>query len=184
MTVDEQLAGMGIKSSDIDMVLLSHLDCDHANGLKLMADAKQILVSADELKFAQKKTFANKIRYNSEWWRGTKIKSFDWNNTEGPVGKSYDVFADKSFQMICIPGHSAGLCALKIMNEVGDFVLLFSDGGYAKKSWEKLITSGIAVDKRAQEKSLEWIRLQSLDVHCIESLANHDPDVKPHTIEL
>lgn len=86
--IDEQLAALGIKPSGLDMVLLSHLDCDHANGLKLVSDAKQILVS------------------------------------------------------------------------------------------------GIADDKAAQLRSLEWIRAQSMDANCIESIANHDPDVKPHTIEL
>lgn len=86
--IDEQLAALGIKPSELDMVLLSHLDCDHANGLKLVSDAKQILVS------------------------------------------------------------------------------------------------GIADDKAAQLRSLEWIRAQSMDANCIESIANHDPDVKPHTIEL
>ncbi len=49
---------------------------------------------------------------------------------------------------------------------------------------EELITSGIADDKAAQKKSLEWIRAQSLDANCVESLANHDPDVRMHTIEL
>lgn len=86
--IDEQLAALGINPSELDMVLLSHLDCDHANGLKLVSDAKQILVS------------------------------------------------------------------------------------------------GIADDKAAQLRSLEWIRAQSMDANCIESIANHDPDVKPHTIEL
>ena len=49
---------------------------------------------------------------------------------------------------------------------------------------EELITSGIADDKAAQKKSLEWIRAQSLDANCVKSLANHDPDVHMHTIEL
>jgi len=40
------------------------------------------------------------------------------------------------------------------------------------------------INKQAQIKSLEWIREQSLDPHCVESLANHDPDVVPHIIEL
>ena len=31
--VDEQLATMGIKPGDLDYVLLTHLDCDHANGI-------------------------------------------------------------------------------------------------------------------------------------------------------
>ena len=31
--------------SDIDYVLISHLDCDHANGLRQVKEAKNILVS-------------------------------------------------------------------------------------------------------------------------------------------
>lgn len=182
--INEQLADLGIQPEELDMVLLSHLDCDHANGLKLVAGAKKILVSKAELEFAKKKNPVNIIRYNSDWWNGTRIEGFDWDGKEGPVAKSYDVFEDGSFQMINIPGHSDGLCALKVTNSEGKYVLLFSDGGYAKKSWQELITSGIAADKQAQKKSLQWIREQSLDKNCIESLANHDPDIRPHIISL
>ena len=45
LAIDEQLAALGIHPADLDLVLLSHLDCDHTNGLNLVADAKQILVS-------------------------------------------------------------------------------------------------------------------------------------------
>ncbi|CCI81866.1 MBL fold metallo-hydrolase [Lactobacillus hominis] len=34
ITASEQLAKLGIKPSDIDYVIISHLDCDHANGLR------------------------------------------------------------------------------------------------------------------------------------------------------
>ena len=49
---------------------------------------------------------------------------------------------------------------------------------------EEMITSGIASDKEAQKNSLAWIREQSLDENCIESLANHDPNITPHIIQL
>ena len=182
--IDEQLAALGIRPADLDLVLLSHLDCDHANGLKLVADAKQIMVSRDELALAENGTPINRIRYNAAWWSGTKMQTFNWNGTEGPAEKSYDVFGDGSLVMISIPGHSKGLCALKITRADGKFALLFSDGGYARKSWEQLITSGIADDKAAQKRSLQWIRAQSLDERCVASLANHDADVQPHIIEL
>lgn len=182
--INEQLSALGIRPADLDLVLLSHLDCDHANGLKLVADAKKILVSKAELLFAENKMPVNRIRYHSNWWRGAKLQTFDWNGAEGPAGKSYDVFGDGSLVMVNIPGHSKGLCALKITQSDGRYVLLYADGGYAGRSWEQLITSGIAEDKRAQRKSLEWIRVQSLDASCVESLANHDPDVQPHIIEL
>lgn len=181
--IDEQLLTMGIKPADIDAVLLTHLDCDHANGVRQVKDAKKFLVAADELRFAAR-GFQNKIRYNPAWWDCIELTAIEWNDAEGPAGKSYDLLGDGSIQLVNIPGHSDGLFAVKIRNEEGKFVLLFSDGGYARKSWEEQITSGIAADKNAQKKSLAWIREQSLSPDCVESIANHDPDIKPHTVEL
>lgn len=181
--IDEQLAKMGIMPADIDYVLLSHLDCDHANGLRQVSQAKHILVSRDEMEGSRKGLIA-RIRFNRRWWKGVNLDLFDWNGTEGPVGKSFDLFGDGSIVLVNIPGHSAGLCAVKVKNADGRFVLLFSDGGYARKSWEQMITSGVCQDKKLQRQSLLWIREQSLLPECIESLANHDPDVEPHTIEL
>lgn len=180
--IDEQLADMGIRTSDIDAVLLTHLDCDHANGIAQVADAKRFVVAADEVRFATKIT--NRVRYNKDWWSMVELDEFEWNGTLGPFGKSYDLLGDGSIQLINIPGHADGLFAVKVINEEGKFVLLFSDGGYARKSWEEQITSGIAADKTKQKQSLAWIREQSLDPLCVESLANHDPDIEPHVIEL
>jgi len=180
--IDEQLLKMGIRDSDIDAVLLTHLDCDHANGLPQVKGAKKFLVAADEVKFATKLT--NRVRYYRKWWKDVELTQFDWNDSQGPVGKSYDLLGDGSIELINIPGHADGLFAVKVKNDEGKFVLLFSDGGYARKSWEQMITSGIAADKALQKQSLQWIRELSLDPDCVESLANHDPDIKPHVIEL
>ena len=179
--VDEQLATMGIKPADLDYVLLTHLDCDHANGLRAVKDAKHIIVAQEELDCARKNGF---IRYKKKWWEGVDLQTIEWNGTEGPAQKSFDLFGDGSIKMINIPGHCDGLCAVKITREDGKYVLLFSDGGYATKSWKEMITSGVSLDKEMQRKSLQWIRDQSMDANCIESLATHDTDIKPHVIEL
>ena len=179
--VDEQLEAMGIKPADLDYVLLTHLDCDHANGLRAVKDAKHIIVAQEELDCARKNGF---IRYKKKWWEGVELQAIDWNGTEGPAQKSFDLFGDGSIKMINIPGHCDGLCAVKITREDGRYVLLFSDGGYATKSWKEMITSGVSLDKEMQRKSLQWIREQSMDSNCIESLATHDTDIKPHVIEL
>ena len=179
--VDEQLATMGIKPADLDYVLLTHLDCDHANGLRAVKNAKHIIVAQEELDCARKNGF---IRYKKKWWEGVDLQTIEWNDTEGPAQKSFDLFGDSSIKMINIPGHCDGLCAVKITREDGKYVLLFSDGGYATKSWKEMITSGVSLDKEMQRKSLQWIRDQSMDANCIESLATHDTDIKPHVIEL
>ena len=179
--VNEQLEELGIKSSDLDSVLLTHLDCDHANGLRAVKDAKHILCAGEELECARKHSF---IRYKKQWWQGVNLQSIKWNGTEGPVHKSFDLFDDGSVIMVNIPGHSDGLCAVKIVNGKGKYVLLFSDGGYATKSWKEMITSGISLDKNMQRNSLNWIREQSMNSDCIESLATHDSEIKPHIITL
>lgn len=181
--VNEQLEAMGVKPSDLDYVLLSHLDCDHANGLNQVKDAKHILVSKTEMDGASANDLMSKIRFQKKWWQGVDLKTFDWNGTEGPVGRSYDVLGDGSLKMINIPGHSTGLCALKITNTEGKYVLLFADGGYATKSWKEMITSGIALDKKLQKQSLAWIREQAMSPDCIEAIASHDTEVSPHVIE-
>ena len=179
--IDEQLETMCIKPADLDYVLLTHLDCDHANGLRAVKDAKHIIVAQEELDCARKNGF---IRYKKKWWEGVDLQTIEWNGTEGPAQKSFDLFGDGSIKMINIPGHCDGLCAVKITREDGRYVLLFSDGGYATKSWKEMITSGVSLDKEMQRKSLQWIREQSMDANCIESLATHDTDIKPHVIEL
>lgn len=64
------------------------------------------------------------------------------------------------------------------------FVLLFSDGGYAKKSWQEMILPGTSLNEEEAKKSLEWIKKMSLDKNCVESIANHDSEVVPHEIIL
>ena len=178
--VDEHLSRLGLTSSDLDAVLITHLDCDHANGLELVKDTKRFLVAADEVRFAKK----HRARYYKGWWKDIPLTEFEWNDSQGPVGKSYDLLGDGSVELVNIPGHSDGLFAVKIKNEAGKFVLLFSDGGYARKSWQETILSGIAADRKKQKESLAWIRAESLDPNCVESLAAHDSDIVPHVIEL
>ena len=181
--IDEQLAAMGIAPSDLASVLLTHLDCDHANGLRAVASARRILASQDEIASIRRGLSA-RIRYQSRWWEGTGIEFFDWDGFEGPYRRSFDLFGDGSLVCVAIPGHADGLFAVKVTGAGGRFALLFSDGGYARRSWEDMVVSGIANDRTAQQRSLEWIREQSLDPLCVESLANHDPDVVPHVIEV
>lgn len=180
---DEQLAKRGVRPEDLDYVLITHLDCDHVCGLRAFKNAKTILVSRKDLDHIRRVS-TGPVRFRKAWWKGVDLETFEWNGTEGPAGCSYDLFGDGSVVLINIPGHSAGLCAVKLTGEDGRFVLLAADGGYAKKSWEQMITSGISEDKDLQRKSLSWIREMSNDPKCISVLASHDTEVVPHTIEL
>lgn len=182
--VDEQLGRLGIQTSDLDYVVLTHLDCDHVCGLHQVADAKHILVSEAEMKFADKFSVTNKVRFRKQWWKGIPLELFPWNGTEGPFRRSFDLLGDQSVQLINIPGHTEGLVAVKVTNDEGKYVLLVSDGAYGSKSWQEMILPGIADNRKEQLSSLQWIRRMSMNDNCVETLANHDVEIEPHTIEL
>lgn len=141
----------------------------------------RILVSADELNFANQKSLVNCIRYQDVWWNDVPMKTFDWNGNEGPFRKSYDLFGDGTIELINIPGHYDGLVAVKISNG-GKYVLLDGDGAYGKFSWENMILPGISDNPKEQLRSLEWIRQQSEDNNCIAYFVTHDPEIKPQSI--
>lgn len=183
-TVDEQLTALGIQTSSLDYVLLTHLDCDHACGVEQVKDAKHILVAEEEIESDLKFSPVNKIRFKKHWWENVELTRFPWSGSEGPFRKSYDLFDDGSVKLINIPGHTAGLFAVKITGNDGKFVLITSDGAYSSRSWIEMILPGIAENRKQQELSLEWIKEQASDKNCVECLANHDPQIKPHIITL
>lgn len=178
--IDEQLAVLGIKPRDLDYVFLSHMDVDHVSGVQLVKDAKHILTTREELQAAMK----DKIRYVKKLWKDVNIQSFEMKSSSyGPFGKSYDVFGDESVLMVSVAGHSKGSSATLIQNN-GKFVLLTADCGYAKSSWESLRLPGPVANKEKMKKTLEWVREMAQKEACVEVLATHDPEIKPHVIVL
>lgn len=178
--VDEVLASMGIRTSDLDYVVLSHLHTDHASGLKLVKDAKNILVSEEEFASACNE----KVKYVHHMWEGVNLKTFKMtSSTYGPVKRAYDLFGDESVLFVYLPGHTAGLTGTLIQNN-GKFVLLTSDCGYARKSWEKMILPYHITSKEDIIASFEWIREMAKKDNCAACLANHETDLKSRVIEL
>lgn len=82
--VDEQLVKLGINTSDLDYVVITHLDCDHVCGVHQVADARHILVSEAEMRFAEKFSITNKFRFQKRWWRDVPIGEFTWTGAKGP----------------------------------------------------------------------------------------------------
>ncbi|MDS0528454.1 N-acyl homoserine lactonase family protein [Clostridium sp. SHJSY1] len=178
--VDEQLYRLGIKPEEIDYVFLTHLDVDHASGLKLVRNAKNILVSQEE-KIASAK---NRIRYTKRIWEGINIKTYKFSDSKyGPFNKSFDVFGDESLILVHVPGHSLGSIAVLIQNE-GKFILLTGDCGYQRESWEEMRLPGVMANKQKMTKSLNWVQEMSRKDNCVEILATHDLKVIPHMVEI
>ena len=179
--VDERLADLGYQTSDLDYVLMSHLHCDDASGMKLVGDAKKILVSEEEWRVANK----TPLVYLPHEWSGVPVQTYEYDQSKiGPFNKSYDVFGDGSVVQIYTPGHSKGLTSTLVRGIDGKYVLLAADVGYAQESWEKMLTPGICVDRNQAITSLGWTREMAHHPDCIKALANHDSEIDQQVITL
>ena len=165
-----RLEAINLSPKDIDCVLLTHLDFENVSGVADLSSDTKILVSRDEAKAAVK----NPLRYSRSWWKNTDISIFDWNQKEGPFEKSFDLLGDGSIKLIKLYGHSEGMFGVKVTSENNKFTLLYADAGYGELAWKELTPPAISVDKEASMRSLEWVRMESLDKNCAYSLASHE----------
>lgn len=178
--IHEQLEQRGIKPSDIDFLVLSHLHSDHVSGLKLVKDVRKILVSDIEWNDSLQVSNPNL----KSMWEGVEIETFKFKpSSYGPEKLAFDLFQDDTIVFVSTPGHTNGL-ASTIIRSNGKFVLLCSDVGYEEKSWQQMILPGKMTNQEKARTSLSWVKEMSLDSNCIEVIANHDINLKPHTIRL
>ena len=165
-----RLEAINLSPKDIDCVLLTHLDFENVSGVADLSSDTKILVSRDEAKASVK----NPLRYSRSWWKNADISIFDWNKKEGPFEKSFDLLGDGSIKLIKLYGHSEGMFGVKVTSENNKFTLLYADAGYGELAWKELTPPAISVDKEASMRSLEWVRMESMDKNCAYSLASHE----------
>lgn len=170
-SVREHLSAINIVPSQIDYVLLSHLDTDHVGGLQLVKNAKKFITSSIELQATQKPS----LRYCHNLWENINIQGFEYTkNNIGPLGYSYDLFDDGTILIVATPGHTKGLSSVIVTNADNKFVILASDVGYDKKNLNENILPGILTNIESEMNSLMWVKKMSQSSKCQEVLFNHD----------
>lgn len=178
--IDVQLKGLGLKPQDIDCLFLSHMDFDHTSGLRLLEGVRSIKASREELQDSHRYFY----RYVKSDWEGLEITPFDYEDSSiGPAGRSHDVFSDGKVLLVSTPGHTHGHFSA-VVSDNGKYVVLAGDAVYTRRSIEEHILPGFTVDEELARKSVEWVCDCDKDENCLLVAANHDPEVRPQTIEL
>jgi glyoxylase-like metal-dependent hydrolase (beta-lactamase superfamily II) len=175
-SIREQLAARGLTDRDLSYVVLTHLHADHVSGLKHVQHAQKIITS--EVEWQARDTMG----YVKSMWSGVPVEPFSLDEIPyGPKGLGKDLFGDGLIHLVFTPGHTRGQIAVLVRTADG-YVLLASDVGYATRSFEQTILPGFTDDNEEAVESLLWVKEFSQRHDCIETVANHDPDVVPHTI--
>ena len=168
-TITSQLAEIGLKTSDIDYVAISHTHGDHIGNVKLFPDATVLLQRAE----------------------------YDWINS-GPltdpnlnqlvilarqlmgqpknlklVDGDLDVFGDGSVILISTPGHTPGSQSLMIHLANSGYIVLSGDVVHLQENFEKNIVPALNVDKAQSLASMQRVRdiMQSYNA---KLFINHD----------
>ena len=169
--VTEHLTRLGYTVSDLNYVILTHMDIDHAGGLQLVKSAKHLLVSTAEKQAAAKFD----PRYHKSLWKGLDLETFP--------NSDVDLFKDGTITLIPLPGHSAGMSGIKVQDQ-DEFVIIAGDSGYCRESFENLELPGIVWNKTKALESLKKLQNYSMDSHCKGILMTHDRETRSKVIEL
>ena len=171
-SISEQLSSRGLKPSDLDLVLLTHLDADHVGGLHELRGAKRFLLPEDEYFWSCRTVY--KLRQPGSLWMDMPLERFWYRGSSlGTNRWAYDLFGDESVMLINLPGHTDGLCAVMLRNGKR-FVLLASDAALCRENLETQTPPGFYFDRQLGKKALAYLSSLELESGCEGVLLSHD----------
>ena len=153
-----ELNRLNLTSGDIDIVVNSHLHCDHC-GCNEFFSAATIYVHADELAAARKPDMEQNGYFAADWDHPMPTVAFT-----GEV----DMFDDGRIVLVPLPGHTPGLTGLLAgLSNSGAFFLvsdavalkenMYSDS-LPKNTWDPdLLTNSFAEIERIEKSGAEVI---------------------------
>jgi glyoxylase-like metal-dependent hydrolase (beta-lactamase superfamily II) len=163
-----QLAGIGLKPDDIDIVINSHLHLDHAGDNEFFPKAK-FLVQRAEIRAAYYPEIFQRAAYFK--------KDFDHPLNYVEIEGDYDVFGDGVIQCISTPGHSQGHQSLMVNLENSGKMLYTADACYMRENIDLPILPGIVWDPTLTMKNI--MKFRDMEQRGIKILPSHDPDEVP-----
>ncbi len=128
VTLESQLADLGLKPDDVKYVGLSHLHADHSGNAALFPKAT-FLVSSTELAWADALPTPDGVLPD----RVAAVKRASIR----PVAGDLDVFGDGTVQMISTPGHTPGHHSLVLRLEKTGNIILTGDVAHFQENYDR-----------------------------------------------
>jgi glyoxylase-like metal-dependent hydrolase (beta-lactamase superfamily II) len=176
----KQLLRKGYNCLDVKHIVLTHLDLDHAGGLRDFPDAQVHLSMEEYMGRHDPRYLQSQFEHLPQWnpYPGSNERWF------GLEARSVRISDEVDIKLVPLPGHTLGHCAVAIRksNSSDQWVLHVGDAYYAR---EELYDEFSMIRSLSNVSSADnWQRLTSLAKirqllfkysHQIDVLSSHDP---------
>lgn len=185
LTAISQIQKLGFKPSDVQHILVTHLDFDHAGGISDFPHATVHILSS-EFNATQNHHYKSKIRYKNEQFKQHRYWNFieplygeHWFNLQQVQG--FKLFQDEIL-MIPLLGHTEGHCGIAIKQNQ-QWLLFCGDAYYSHRQLDPSYKSpGLELTERLfahnnlqRIQSLQQIQQLALNQPKINIMCSHDP---------
>lgn len=168
-TLTGQLAEIGLKTSDIAYVALSHTHGDHIGNVRLFPDSKILMQRAEYTWISSPdgtNDNVNKLKALARELLGTPkhLQLLDGDT---------DVFGDGSVTLVSTPGHTPGSQSLLVHLKNSSFIILSGDVVHLEANFEKSVVPSLNTDKAASIASMDKVR-RMIATYQAKLFINHD----------
>ena len=168
-TITGQLAEIGLKTSDITYVAISHTHGDHIGNVGLFPNSTVLMQRAEYAWISSPdgtNDNVNQLKALARKLLGTpkQLKLLDGDT---------DLFRDGSVTLIFTPGHTPGSQSLLVHLKNSGFIILSGDVVHLEENFEKSIVPSLNTDKEASIASMDKVR-RMIAAYPAKLFINHD----------
>jgi N-acyl homoserine lactone hydrolase len=168
-TITGQLAEIGLKTSDITYVALSHTHGDHIGNVGLFLNSTILMQRAEYTWISSPdgtNDNVNQLKALARKLLGTpkQLQLLDGDT---------DVFGDGSVTLISTPGHTPGHQSLLVHLKNSGFIILSGDVAHSEENLEKDVVPSLNTDKAASIASMDRVR-QMMATYQAKVFINHE----------
>jgi N-acyl homoserine lactone hydrolase len=168
-TLTDQLATIGLKTTDIAYVAVSHTHGDHIGNIRLFPNST-VLIQRVEYEWISSpdgpNDNVNQLKALARKLMGTPkhLKLLEGDT---------DVFGDGSVTLVSTPGHTPGSQSLLVHLKRSGFIILSGDVVHSEENFRRSIVPSLNTDKAASIASMNKVR-RLMATYKAKLFINHD----------
>lgn len=143
--VSARLTERGVRPTDVDLMIFSHLHFDHAGGTGLLPDARLVIQRAEWEAGHDQRLIEHGVYDPADYDHGHDVQ---------PIDGRHDVFGDGRVICLPTPGHTVGHQALRVELDSGP-VVLTGDCIYFERMLTDMVVPRFGFDTDMQRRSME-----------------------------